>query len=67
MFQETLGRMECFSLCKMPPSPLNYTRIVFRYRQSKELSWKGEKDRIYKHSVTIETCLLPLVQLSLKR
>ena len=43
MFQENLGRVEC----RMPPSPLDYTRIVFRYRESKEPSWKEEQDGIF--------------------
>jgi len=51
----------------MPPSPLDYTRIIFRYRESKERSWKEEQGGIYKHRGRNVMCSLPLVQLFLKK
>jgi len=59
--------VEYISLCGMPPSSLNYMRIVFRYRESKEPSWKEEQDGIYKHRGRIVMCSLSLVQIFLKK
>jgi hypothetical protein len=50
----------------MPLSPLDYTHIVFGYKEIKVPSWKEEQDGIYKQSGRFVMYSLPLVQTSLK-